>query len=96
LSLLVIVDPLSGADSQQAPSRWGLVLGQVAVPEAAGASSAVLGLAGAAAPGGETVIVDAASTRWAATEDVAQRGAYRMMVKADQPTPPRACALATS
>ena len=46
---------------------------------------------------GETVTVDTAFTRWAATEQVAQRGgAYLMMVKADQPTPPRACAEAMS
>jgi predicted transposase YbfD/YdcC len=67
--------------------RWGLVLGEVAVPDASNEVGAVAALLDALLLAGETVTFDALFTQYVvATQVVQQGGAYFMVVKGNQPT----------
>lgn len=64
--------------------RLGVVLAQVAMPDATNEAGAVAALLQALALDGRTVTMDAAFTQWLVAEQiVSQGGAYLMMVKAN-------------
>jgi predicted transposase YbfD/YdcC len=78
-------------------SRTGLVLGQLAVPEATNELGAVGALLVQVALRDRTITFDAAFTQWAVAEAVSQQGgAYLMVVKGNQPTLQRDLAAATA
>lgn len=75
----------------------GVVLGQVAVQDAAGEAGAVAALLAGLPLAGQTVTFDAAFTQAHVAEQVARRGgAYLLVVKGNQPFLLRACAATTT
>jgi hypothetical protein len=77
--------------------HWGVVLGEVAVPDSTNEVGAVGPLLATLLLAGETVTLDAEFTQYLVADQIGrQGGAYRMVVKGNPPTLRRDCAHATA